>query len=376
MKNLIFAFLFAMIVTGASGLVYAQQCDRTRLTPIKCGYYEEGYQDGAVDAKNNLGNDFKRYKSKIDNQYESFYRSGYDEGFASVRPYSRWTDSQKNTYDQGYDDGKNDRDRNISRLPARYEGQYDRIYEEYFRNGYLDGYDNRSKQYDTPIGVNNVPGTDPTFPRQTPVNRRGTATGTAIWMGRVDNRANIVIKGDQINMQLIAGPASTTNASLQGVLPRRVSTLTARAVDGRGTVTVIQQPNRNNDFTGIVQISDPRRGDDNYNVQISWTASAAQEAYSSGRVTWRGRVDGTVGIRVSGDNVESADESGSGMSQVSVDMTGYLASRPGTVRVNKKNGRGSVYVLEQPNAQNDYTAVIRVFDPDRSDDFYEIDIEW
>ncbi len=376
MKNLIFAFLFAAIVTGASGLVYAQQCDRNRLTPIKCGYYEEGYQDGAVDAKNNLGNDFKRYKSKIDNQYESFYQSGYDEGFASVRPYSRWSDAQKNTYDQGYDDGKSDRNRNISRLPARYEGQYDRIYEEYFRKGYLDGYDNRQKQYDTPIGVNNLPGTTGTFPTQLPQNRRGTSTGTANWSGRVDNRANIVIKAGEINTQLIAGPASTTSATIQGVLPRRASTLTVRTLDGRGSVTVIQQPNRNNDFTGIVQISDPRRGDDNYNVQISWIASAAQESYSAGRVTWRGRVDGTVSIRVSGEDVESADETASGMSQVSVDMTGYLASRQGNVRINKKSGRGSVSIIEQPSAQNDFTAVIRIFDPERSDDFYEVDIEW
>lgn len=377
MKNLLFAFVFLLSISAVADTAFAQQCDRNRLTPIRCGYYEEGYQDGVIDARNGTDNDHRRYRSKFESQYESFYQTGYDEGFASIRPFSRWNDSQKNTYDQAYDDGKTDRGRNISKLPARYEGQYDRNNELFYQRGYSDGYDNRPKQYDTPINIGSTPGPIGTFPTTIPPGRnRGTSSGTVNWSGSVDNRVNIVIKGNTVNAASVAGPFSTTSQNIQGVMPRRNSTLSVIKIDGRGTASVVQQPNRSNDFTGIVQVSDPQRGQDNYQLQIRWISSNVAEPYSAGKVTWRGRVDATVAVRVNGDLVESVDETGSGLSQVFFDTKGYLAARPGVVRVTKRSGRGSVYVAEQPSAANDYTALIRITDPERSDDMYEIEIEW
>ncbi len=377
MKNILFALLFLLSISAAAGTAHAQQCDRSRMTPIKCGYYEEGYQDGVNDARNNADNDHRRYRSKFESQYESFYRSGYDEGYASIKPFARWTDSQKNTYDQGYDDGQRDRSRNISRLPARYEGQYDRINELYYQAGYFDGYDNRPKKYDRPLEVGTGRGTGGVFPTPIPSGRtRGTSTGIATWNGRVDNRVNVIIKGDTINAVTIAGPFSTSFQNLTGVLPRRNSTLSVTKVDGRGTVFVLQQPNRSNDFTGIVQIYDPRRGQDNYRLQIRWTSSNVDEPYSAGRVTWRGRVDASTLIRISGDFVESIDEWQTGLTNVSYDLAGYLAARPGSVRVSKREGRGTVSVLQQPSADNDFTAVIRVFDEGSGADNYQLDIVW
>lgn len=373
MKNLLFAIIFVSVFAAVSQTAFAQQCDRARLTPIKCGYYEEGYQDGVSDARSNQSNDFRRYRSKLDNQYESFYQSGYDDGYSSIQPFARWSDRQKNTYDQGYDDGKDDRQRNISRLPARYEGQYDRQFEAYYNKGYLDGYDNRQKSYDTPIsgsprqdGPIGIPATRP----------RGTTTGTAVWSGRVDNRVNIILKGNEIRTQSVAGIVTNTVQSMQGTLPRRNATLVVSRLDGRGTVLVVQQPNRGNDFTGIVQIYDPRRGTDNYSLRISWTSANTVEAYAAGKVTWKGRVDARTLIRISGEDVESIDEWKTGLSGVTFNMQGYLAARPGSVRVNKRQGRGTVTIVEQPNAQNDYSAVIRVFDEGGGADDYELEIEW
>ena len=57
-------------------------------------------------------------------------------------------------------------------------------------------------------------------------------------------------------------------------------------------------------------------------------------------------------------------------------VNGYLARRPGTVRVRKLRGRGSVSVFEQPSWQNDYSAVIRIDDPKGGDDYYEVQISW
>ncbi|MEZ5308516.1 MAG: hypothetical protein R2684_15335 [Pyrinomonadaceae bacterium] len=378
MKKIIIALAAAAILGVFGSTVMAQQCDKTRMSPIRCGFYEEGYQDGANDARQNSDNDYKRYRSKYDSQYESFYQSGYDDGYASVRPFSRWNDRQKNSYDQGYDDGKDDRERNISRLPARYEGQYDKTYEEYYRKGYFDGYDNRPETYDTPIGTGGgpiVPGTGTgRFPRVN--NRRGTMTGTATWSANVDDRVNIIIKGNEMTTERVSGTLTNNVQNLQGVLPRRDARISVNKLEGRGSVFVLQQPSRSNDYTAKIQVYDPRRGRDDYRIQISWTATNTTEAYSAGKVTWRGRVDQTVSIKIYGEEVESIDEAGTGLSNVSHNLTGYLAARPGVVRVTKRNGRGSVYVLEQPSEQNDYTAVIRVFDERGGDDDYEIDIEW
>lgn len=383
-KNLI-SFLIILGVFGVvSQTVYAQvtsgsfnrinpnsQCDKSRLSPIKCGYYEEGFQDGVADARNNRENDYKRYRRKFEKQYESFYEDGYEKGFASIRGFSRWTNRQRNAYDRGYNFGEDDRDRRISRLPRRYEGRYDQAYEAYYRRGYLDGYNNRRKQYDVPIGRNENP-------RGNNRRRRGTATGTLIWNGRVDNRVQVILQGDDVQTKQIAGRLMGVYHNLQGVLPRRNATISVSKVDGRGIARVIQQPNRSNDYTAIVEIYDPKRSDDNYQLRINWQASRAQEQYSPGKLTWRGRVDATAEVRISGDFVESVDLNinGSGLTVYDSNLEGYLAARRGTVRVRKKDGRGTVTVVEQPSRRNDFTAVIRIFDPKGGDDEYELEVTW
>ena len=383
MKNLLTGMMLLTFCAFASVNVVAQQCDRSNLSPIRCGYYEEAYQDGANDARNGLENNHRRYRSKYENQYESFYRSGYDDGYASVRPFARWTDRQKNTYEQGYDDGRDDKRRDISRLPARYEGQYDRQEEAYYRRGYLDGYDGKQKTFDVPLDARgrvivngNVDRPVDRDNRRFPGRRRGTSTGTASWSGRVDNRVNIVLKRGQIRTQTVAGDISNVSEQINGVLPRREATVSVRKLDGRGTARVIQQPSRLNDFTAIVQIFDQRRGRDNYNISISWEATSKIEEYSSGRVTWRGRVDSEAEVRISGDQLESIDLNSTGLSGVISDFQGYLAARPGIVRLNKRDGRGRVWIKEQPSEANDFTVVIGISDDRGGSDTYAFDVTW
>jgi hypothetical protein len=367
--------LFAQIRTGTG---FIQQCDRSRLSPIKCGYYDEGFQDGANDARSNLSSDYDRYDDKFESKYESFYRDGYNAGYRSIRSDIGWNDAQRDAYEKGYDYGEDDRKRRISRLPARYEGRYDRNYSAYYRKGYNDGFDNRRKQYDTVIS--NQIGRNVPFPNRNGNNRlRPTTTGNINWIGRVDNRANIVIQNGQIRTDTVAGRLVQGTQTVQGVLPRREGTFSVRKLDGRGTAFVLQQPNRSNNFTAIIEVFDSKSGADNYRLNISWQAANTrnvQENYQSGKVTWRGRVDATVNIKISGDFVDSMDITGSGLSNVTYDLEGYLAARPGSVTVRKRNGRGTVSIVEQPNARNDYTAVIQIFDAGSGDDEYELEISW
>jgi hypothetical protein len=370
---LFFVVLFVMALGAVPALA---QCDPNTASPIKCSYYNEGYQDGATDAKNNRNNDYRRYRDKFERRYESFFRDGYNAGYNSVSPTTRWTNSQRSAYDSGYTIGQNDRRRsNQNRSAENAGGQYDQNIGLYFQQGYSDGFNNRARQYDVEINTNPTYPTYPTYPTNP---GGGSATGFASWQGRVDNRANIVLTGGTISAQNINGNGVQTNyQNVNGVLPRRASTVNARMTDGRGSVSVIQQPNRSNNFTAIVQIHDPKGGSGNYKLEISWAAAAnVEEPYQSGNVLWRGRVDQTANIVIYGSDVQSQDASGSGLSSVNFNINGYLARRPGSVNVRKRNGRGTVTVLQQPSVDNDFTAIVQVFDPNGGADNYEVEITW
>lgn len=358
--------LFGILCFGGS--VAFAQCDRNANSPIKCGYYDEGYQDGVADANSFRSNDYRRYRSKFESQYEDHYRRGYGAGFDSVRPTVRWTYSQRSAYDAGYSLGQNDRRNSGLRGGGENAGRgYDQNIALYFQQGYDDGFNNRARTYDIPLG------NFPTVPGPT------SSVGTASWSGRVDAKANIIIRGSTIRSEDVSGTGLQVNyQNINGNLGRRATTVSATRRDGRGDVRVIQQPSRSNDYTAIIQIVDSRNGADNYSVDISWTRSgnAGNESYSSGSVRWRGRVDQTADIIISGGDVQSYDAAGTGLAGVNFNLNGYLAARPGSVRASKRSGRGSVTVRQQPTFDNDFTAIIQVFDPGGGADDYEVDITW
>lgn len=363
MKTLfICSLLFCTI--AFSGIIASAQCDRNTASPIKCGYYDEGYQDGVADANSYRSSDYRRYRNKFESQYEDFYRRGYTAGFDSVRPGVRWTNSQRSAYDSGYTIGQNDR-RGSNRSSENAGRSYDQNIGLYFQQGYDDGFNNRPRTYDVPLGNN-------------PPNPGGGTRGTASWSGRVDDRANIIIRGGSISAENVSGNGvQTSYQNMNGTLPRRPSTVDARRTNGRGDVFMLQQPNRSNNYTAIVQIYDRKNGADNYTVEISWTSTAnVEEPYRSGSVRWRGRVDQLANIMISRSDVQTQDASGTGLSGVNFNINGSLANRPATVTARKRNGRGSVTVTQQPSWDNDFTAVVQVFDPGGGADDYEVDITW
>jgi hypothetical protein len=96
----------------------------------------------------------------------------------------------------------------------------------------------------------------------------------------------------------------------------------------------------------------------------------------SGRVTWRGRVDIEIQLVIKGSNLETKFISGNGAVNENYNFTSALPSRNVTVEVDKKKGRGTVNVLQQPTRNNDFTAVIQIIDKDSGAKDYELDIYW
>jgi hypothetical protein len=95
--------------------------------------------------------------------------------------------------------------------------------------------------------------------------------GRVTWRGMVDDRVQLAIRGRAIDVRTISGAAQRDGVfSFTSPLPSTPVEVEAVKVNGRGSVRVIQQPARANDFTAVIEIFDERSGADDYRLDIVW----------------------------------------------------------------------------------------------------------
>jgi hypothetical protein len=98
---------------------------------------------------------------------------------------------------------------------------------------------------------------------------------------------------------------------------------------------------------------------------------------TSGALRWSGRVDDVVEIRINGRRVDAITRSGRRVENVNSNVRGgALPSRDVTVSLDRHSGRGNVQVVQQPSSWNNYTAVIRIHDPQGGASFYDFSAFW
>lgn len=95
-----------------------------------------------------------------------------------------------------------------------------------------------------------------------------------------------------------------------------------------------------------------------------------------GSMTWRGRVDDDVRIRIRGGTADVETIGGTPYHDSQPNFTDSLPYRRVTVRLTQKRGRGEVFIEQQPSRENDFTAVVRIRDPRGGASGYEFTIEW
>ena len=96
----------------------------------------------------------------------------------------------------------------------------------------------------------------------------------------------------------------------------------------------------------------------------------------SGRMTWRGRVDDDVRIRIRGGSADVETLGGTPYYDSQPNFENSLPNRRVTVRLTSKRGRGEIFIEQQPSRENDFTAVIRIRDTRGGADNYEFTLEW
>ena len=96
----------------------------------------------------------------------------------------------------------------------------------------------------------------------------------------------------------------------------------------------------------------------------------------TGRINWRGRVDDDVRITFRGGNAEVETIGGTEYSDSQPNFSASLPFRRVTVRLEKRRGRGEIFIEQQPSRQNNFSVVVRIRDPRGGASDYEFDLVW
>jgi len=97
----------------------------------------------------------------------------------------------------------------------------------------------------------------------------------------------------------------------------------------------------------------------------------AAHAQESQLFSWSGRVDREVRLTMRGSQAVNTNES-SIQSRARFRVNSALPARDGTLRIVREAGRGDVSVVQQPSANNGYTAIIQITDNEGGADNYRI----
>lgn len=95
-----------------------------------------------------------------------------------------------------------------------------------------------------------------------------------------------------------------------------------------------------------------------------------------GRMTWRGRVDDDVRIRIRGGSAQIETLGGNESNDGQPNFFNSLPNRRVTVRLTSKRGRGEIFIEQQPSRENDFTAIVRIKDPKGGASEYEFELQW
>ncbi len=97
---------------------------------------------------------------------------------------------------------------------------------------------------------------------------------------------------------------------------------------------------------------------------------------SEGEMTWRGTVDDTIQVIIRNRNVRIRHIKGRAYYDDRFDFDGRVPRRNANARVDKKDGRGRVFIFQKPNRRNNYTTIVQVADPKGGADKYRFKLKW
>ncbi|MBC8166746.1 MAG: hypothetical protein H7Y20_12865, partial [Bryobacteraceae bacterium] len=99
----------------------------------------------------------------------------------------------------------------------------------------------------------------------------------------VDGTAEVQVAGDSGRLVTLGGqPSSWRRMQCNGPIPRNPSDFRFRGIDGRGQVSLAQDP-RSNRGIAVVRIDDPKGGSEGYTFDLEWTGGSNNGQGNNGR---------------------------------------------------------------------------------------------
>lgn len=95
-----------------------------------------------------------------------------------------------------------------------------------------------------------------------------------------------------------------------------------------------------------------------------------------GSVTWSGTVDETTIVTLHGSDVRTQVVSGKSSGDANVQVAGRLPDRPMRLVLRRRQGRGEIRIVQQPNPRNNFTGRVRIHDPQAGSSFYSFVLVW
>ncbi len=227
----------------------------------------------------------------------------------------------------------------------------------------------------------------------------------ATWEGEVNGTAVLIVQRDRIDVDSrSADLVSRTSYRFNTPLTADSGRITVENREGGGRVRVIEQPSRSNNFNAVVEVASRTRGSQFMSLDFYWndvsttsrdngryrddpyggrnrdygTRSRTDDrnASSAGTAHWSGEVDNEVFVLLRGRQVFNTAVRGRSVYGQQVDISRPLPRRPVTVSLQDIQGRGQVELAEQPEPNNNYTAKVRVLDPDAGAGHYSFILAW
>jgi hypothetical protein len=227
----------------------------------------------------------------------------------------------------------------------------------------------------------------------------------ATWEGEVNGAAVLIVQGDRIDVDSrSADLVSRTSYRFNTPLTADSGGITVENRQGGGRVRVLEQPGRNNNFSAVVEVASRSRGSQFMSLDFYWndersvsrdngrysddsyrgrtrdygtrSRTADRIASSAGTARWSGDVDNEVFVLLRGRQVFNTAVRGRSVYGQQVDISTPLPRRPVIVSLQDIQGRGQVELAEQPEPNNNYTAKVRVIDPDAGAGHYTFTLAW
>jgi hypothetical protein len=95
--------------------------------------------------------------------------------------------------------------------------------------------------------------------------------GRITWKGKVDDDIRIRFRGGSADIETLGGtPYYDSQPNFSSSLPSRRVNVSLSRKRGRGEIYIEQQPSRDNDFTLVIRIKDPKGGSSDYEFELTW----------------------------------------------------------------------------------------------------------